>query len=259
MSDQDAGLERALAQTEADAESAIKTALALVAQLKRLRKLAQTGSVRDLQRSIDQAEQLAGATRDAVSAARTGWRFDTRDHLESGSFTRELLALAEAAGIVVQEQDGRVVSYPSLVRILPADEAVEIDRKRSRELRPSHVIGRLQAAQAKPPRFRPEPFLEALLRAYRLVIAERGREVGEAIRLVDLYKVLTVLPGQSAAYSLPEFVRDVYLLDESRVAQARDGLNLSLPAASGGRTTNALRAVTRAGDVKTYYAIAFRP
>jgi len=253
------GLEGALARTEADADSAIKTALALVAQLKRVRKAAQTGSVRDLQKTIEQAEQLAAAARDAVSAAGTGWRFDTRTYLESGEFTRELLALAERAGVAVQEQDGRIVSYPSLLRVLPSDEAVEIDRKRSREIRPSWVIDRLQAAQARPPRFRAEQFLEALLRAYRLVVAERKREIGETIRLADVYKVLTVLPGQSAAYSLPEFVRDVYLLDESRVDRARGGLRLSLPAASGGRTKSALRAVTRSGEAKTYYGIAFRP
>lgn len=252
------GLEEALARTQADAESAIKTATALLTLLKRVRKVAQTGSVRDLERAAEQADQLASATRDAVVAARSGWRFDTRSHLESGDFTRELLSLAEERGVRVEEQDGRVVSYPSLVRVLPASEAVEIDQKRSREIRPSRVIDQLQAAQTRPPRFKPEPFLEALLDAYRLVISEHKAGLGETVRLIDIYRVLTVLPGQKSAYSRQEFVRDLYLLDESHVDRTKDGLRLSLPAATGARSSP-LRTVTRDGDVKTYYAIVFRP
>jgi hypothetical protein len=254
------GLEEALAQTERDAESAIKTAVALLAQAKRIRKYAQVGSVRDLARSMDQAHQLAGATRDAVATARDGWRFDAASHMESGAFSRELLALADARGVAAEEQDGRIVCYPSLVRILPSDEAVEIDRKRSREIRPSRVVSRLQAAQSRPPKFRPEPFLEALLAAYKLVgAAHRSWSIGEPLRLRDIYRVLTVLPGSGSAYSIPEFTRDIYLLDESRVDRTKDGLRVFLPASSGGREAGALRTVTKDGAVKTYHSIAFRP
>src|SRR5262245_50813660 len=230
------GLKTRLPGLEAGAASSLKTTNALVAQLKRIRKIAQTGSVRDLEKALEQAQQLAVATRGAVVAVKAGWRFDARVYMEAGSFTEEILAMASASGMTLQEQDGRVVSYPSLVRILPADEAVEIDRKRTREIRPSHVVAQLQSAQSRPTKFRAEPFLEALLKAYRYVVAEGGRQIGETVRLVDVYKVLTVLPGQSATYSVSEFVRDIYLLDESRVAESRDGLTLSLPAASGTRT-----------------------
>lgn len=253
------GLEDALAQTEKDAESAIKTASALVAQVKRVHKLAHAGSVRDLAKALEQAQQLAGATRDALTTTKAGWSFDAQAHLESGAYSREVLALADARGIAAEEQDGRIVCYPSLLRVLPSDEAVEIDRRRSRDIRPARVVDRLQAAQARPPKFRPEPFLEALLRAYKLLgTGKRGWQVSEPLRLVDIYKVLTVLPGQSSAYSTPEFTRDIYLLDESRVDTTKEGLRLSLPASSGGRESGALHTVTKGGGVKTYYSIAFR-
>ena len=258
MIDEHHGLEQALTRTEADAESAIKTAQALVAQLKRVQKAAAAGSMRDLEKTLEQAELLSGATRDAVGSTRTGWRFDAHAYLESGQFTREVLELAEQRGISVQEEEGRIVSFPSVVRVVPSDEAVEIDRKRSRDIRPSRIVERLKTAQARPPRFRPEPFLRALLHAYRLVLKERDRSTGETVRLVDIHRVLTMLPGQRAAYSLAEFVRDIYLLDESRVDQTSDGFRLSFPASSGTRASNALRAVTREGDVKIYYGIAFR-
>jgi hypothetical protein len=253
-------LEEALAQTERDAESAIKTASALVAQAKRIHKFAQVGSVRDLAKAMELAQQLAGAARDALATTKEGWRFDATAYLEAGKYTREVLALANARGVTAEEQDGRIVCYPSLLRVLPSDEAVEIDRKKSRDIRPSRVVGRLQTAQTKPPKFRPEPFLEALLRAYLLLGAEQRRawEIGEPLRLSNVYKVLTVLPGSASAYSIPEFTRDIYLLDESRLDRTKDGLQLSLPASSGGREGGALRTVTRNGSVKTYYSIAFR-
>jgi len=254
------GLEEALAQTERDADGAIKTAMALVNQAKRIRKLAHLGSVRDLTRAMDQAHQLAGAARDAIETAKDGWRFDAESYLESGGFSRELLSLAEARGVAAEEQDGRIVCYPSLLRILPSEEAVEIDRKRSREIRPSRIVDKLQSGQSRPPKFRPEPFLEALFTAYKLAgSTRRSWEIGQPIRLANIYKVLTVLPGATSGYSIPEFTRDIYLLDESRVDRTKEGLTLSLPASSGGREGGALRTVTRDGSVKTYYSIAFRP
>ncbi len=253
------GLEEALAQAERDAESAIKTATALVNQAKRIRKLAQTGSVRDLARAMDQARQLAGTAREAIETAKDGWTFDAESYLESGRFSQELLSLAKERGVAAEEQDGRIVCYPSLLRVLPSEEAVEIDRKRSREIRPSRVVDRLQAEQSRPPKFRPEPFLEALLTAYRLVGAtRRSWDIGQPLRLTNIYKVLTVLPGASSGYSIPEFARDIYMLDESRVDRTKEGLRLSLPASSGTREAGALRTVTRDGSVKTYYSIAFR-
>lgn len=253
------GLEWALSQTEKETEAALKAALAVVAQLKKTTKAAAVGSIRDLEKGLEQAEQLAVAARDAISSARAGWSFDTPSHLESGAYRSEVIALAQQQGVRLQEQGDRLVSFPSLVRVLPADAAIEIDRKKRRELRPSHLVELLRAAQARSPRFKPDPFLDALLRAYRLVVAEQKKEVGDTVRLVDVYKVVTLLPGQTSAYSLQEFGRDVHLLDESRVDQTRDGLRLSLPAASGTRTAGALPTVTKDGEVKVYFGIAFRP
>ena len=70
--------------------------------------------------------------------------------------------------------------------------------------------------------------------------------------------MLTVLPGQSAAYSQQEFARDIYLLDESGVDRTKDGLRMTLPASSGARTSSTLATVMRNGELKIYYGIAFR-
>src|SRR5205814_1928676 len=104
--------------------------------------------------------------------------------------------------------------------------------------------------------FAPERFLETLLRAYRLVLAETRREAGAVVRIVDVYRVLTLFPGTS--YTKQEFARDLYLLDESGTTRTRDGFTVSFAAATGTKGASSLTAVTQAGDVKPYYGIAFR-
>jgi len=252
------GLEAALERTEADADAALKAAAAAAAQLKKVKKAAAAGTLRELERSLSSAEELARALVDAAGAAKSGWALDERTHLESGEYARELLEAAKAAGVGLYEQDDRLVGYPSVVRLLPGEAAIEIDRKRQRSIRPTVVAEGLRAAQQRPVRFRAEQFLEALLRGYRLAAAEQGKESGATVRLVDVYRVLTVLPGQAAAYSRQEFARDVYLLDESGVDVTREGFRLSLPAASGTRTSSALTTVTKSGELKLYYGVAFR-
>lgn len=250
-------LEHALERTESDIDAALKASAAATSQLKRAKKAAALGVLRDLERTLDSAEQLTGAFRDSVRAARAGWNFDDRRYLESGAFTQEVLELGHTRDLVLQEQDERIVSYPSLVRILANDGAIEIDRKRHRGIRPSVVVDALKAAQSRPPRFRPETFIETLARAYELVLGTEARE-GATVKLIDVYRVLTILPGQTAAYSRQEFARDVYLLDESGVDRTKNGSHMTLPASSGARTSSTLATVMRNGDLKIYYGIAFR-
>jgi hypothetical protein len=112
--------------------------------------------------------------------------------------------------------------------------------------------------QGRSPRFRAEAFIEALARAYDLVRASQGKERGATVKLIDVYRALTVLPGQSAAYSQQEFARDIYLLDESGVDRTKDGSRMTLPASSGARTSSSLATVMRNGELKIYYGVDFR-
>jgi hypothetical protein len=251
-------IETALARTESDAEAASRAAAAVAREVKRARTAAAQGSVRDLQKALLSADQLAEALREAVRRLRSGWSFDERAHLESGAYTAELLAMAGERGVRLLEQDERILSYPSVVRVLPAEVALEVDRKRERRIRPSVVLDHLKALQQRQPRFKAEAFLESLARAYKLALAEQGRPPGATIRLLDVYQILTVLPGQRQEYSRQEFARDVYLLDQSESKVTREGLRVSFPAATGTRAAGTLSTVTREGELKVYYGIAFR-
>jgi len=158
----------------------------------------------------------------------------------------------------VFEDDERLLCYPSLVRILPDQGALEVDRKRERRLRPSFVVGLLAAAQRRGPRFRPEPFLESLRAAYELVIARDAKRPDAVVRVLDVWTVLTMLPGQSREYSKQEFARDLYLLEQEGVTKSpRSGRELRWSASSGTRGAGVLTTVTRGGQQRRYWGIAF--
>ncbi|MQA89165.1 MAG: hypothetical protein GEU90_02850 [Gemmatimonas sp.] len=252
-------LEGALAHTERDAELALRAESAVHRELKRVRNSAVQGALKDLRKSLAEAEQLADALRESVRVLRAGWTFDERTHLESGAYTTELLGVAREQGVKLFEQDERILSYPSLVRLLPGEAAVEIDRKREKRIRPSVLAELLGARQQKPPRFKPEPFLEALLRAYRLALPEKkGRAMGSTVSLLEIYQILTLFPGSARDYTKQEFARDIYLVDQSGV-RTREGLRVSFPAATGTKSGGTLSTVTREGELKVYYGVAFRP
>lgn len=251
------GLEGALERVEAGIDSSLRQATDLLRQLRKAKSAAGAGELKELERSLQTASDLAVGLADTTRAVRSGWHFDERSHLESGAYVDELIELGRSRGLSLLEQDGRLVGYPFLLRPLPPDGAVEINRKRDRRIRPSFVVKYLEALQSRPARFRPEKFIESLYRAYRLALADRGKREGSVARLIDVYGILTLLPGQSRDYSKQEFVRDVYLLDESDVDRTRDGAIVAFPAATGTKGTGALVTVARDGSTRTYYGVSF--
>ena len=156
-----------------------------------------TGQLRDLAKTLAQAEQLAAELAEQISRARAAYDVDESDLLASGAYTKELLAAAAEAGLSVFEEDGRLLCYPSLIRILPGEASIEIDRRKERWIRPSVVVERLASAQQAGPRFKAEPFLASLAAAYDLVVAKQGKDGGAIVKLEDVYRVLTLLPGQT--------------------------------------------------------------
>lgn len=254
-------LEEALRRTEAEADTTLKAAASATAALKRVRGAAHVGHLRDLQPAMAAAEHALEALGQQLARARASWTLDEDAYFASGAYSRELLATAERMGVRLFEQDERLYCYPSLVRVLPQERSVLIDRARERRLRPSVLVAHLQALQRKPPRFKPEAFLEALYAAYATIVAKRGKERlgrGDVVPLLEIYELLTLLPGQAREYSRQEFARDVYLLDQSGVTTTRKEQQASFPASTGTKTPGGvLRVITQAGQEKVYYGIAF--
>ncbi len=251
------GIEGALAATEDQVDAAIKAAAAVTRELRKAKVGAARGQVRDLRKALAAAAGYAAESAQAAKAAEASFDFDDQGHLASGAFAEELVEAADAAGVTMVESDQRLLCYPSLIKILPGDAAVEIDRRRERRLRPSVLVALLAAAQKRPPRFRAETFLESLEAAYDLVRAKQDKRAGVVLPLVDLWSVLTLLPGQQREYSKPEFARDIYLLDASGVSTAKSGRGLRLPASTGTKGTGTLVTVARSGHPQTYWGVSF--
>ena len=251
------GLESALAATEEHVDAAIKATAAVARELKKAKAGAERGQLRDLRRALSSAALLARDAASATEDAGTSFGFDEQEHLESGSYAKELLEAAAANDVAMFEADERLLCYPSLIKVLPGDAAVEIDRRREKRLRPSVLVGLLAVTQAKPPRFRHEPFLESLERGYDLVRSRGQHRDGAVVRLVDVWGVLTLLPGQQRDYTRAEFARDLYLLDSSAVATPKSGRVLRWHASSGTRGSGTLATVAQTGQRQLYWGISF--
>ncbi|MGI8680329.1 MAG: hypothetical protein ACR2LX_16910 [Jatrophihabitans sp.] len=252
--------EGALARAENDIQAATRTAAAVTRELKRARSSAASGQVRDLRRAFDAATDAVRELQQAVADTTESYDVDESELLSSGAYAKELLASAAEAGVAMFEEDDRLLCYPSIVRILPGELALDVDRRRVRGLRPSAVVAQLQRAQNAGPRFKTGPFLASLLAGYELVVAQQGKARGAVVRLQDVYAVLTLLPGQAREYSKPEFTRDLYLLDQSGETEVGStGRTLRWAASTGTRTSGVLSTVAKSGQQQQYWGIAFDP
>jgi hypothetical protein len=249
--------ESALGAAQGGAEAALKSAAGLTRELRKAKAAAANGQVREFRRALDAAEGLADGLAAAVQEARDSFDLEETAYLTAGDYAKELLTMAAARGVAMFEEDDRLLCYPSIVRVVPGDSLVEIDRRRERRLRPSVLIGLLAAAQQRPPRFRAEQFLESMARGYELVVGNEGKKPAAVVRLVDIWSVLTLLPGQGREYTRPEFARDLYLLDQSGARQTRDGQTLRWHASTGTRSAGVLTTVARTGQQQRYWGVSF--
>jgi len=250
-------LEAALASTEEQVDAALKANAAVTRELKKARTGAERGQLRDLRRALSAATTLAADAARAAEDAGTSFAFDEQEYLESGSYAKELLDAAAALDVDMVEADERLLCYPSVIKVLPGDGAVEIDRRREKRLRPSLLVGLLAATQARPPRFQPRLFLESLESGYDLVRSTKRQRDVAVVRLVDVWGVLTLLPGQSRDYTRAEFARDLYLLDSSGVATSKSGRVLRWHASSGTKGSGTLTTVAQTGQRQLYWGISF--
>jgi len=255
----ESGIEQAFARTEADAEAALKAAAQVVSGLRRLRGAAHQGKMRELQTAAGAIRESIQALDQAVANAAESWEFDEEGYLQAVEFSQELIARALAAGVRISELDGRLYCYPALIRVLPGERALLIDKTRERRLRPSVLVEVLRDVQRRPPRFRSGDFLEALHAAYQVAIPRKsGRTYGAVVPLGELYELLTMLPGQAREYARQEFARDVYLLDQSGQTRTKEGAAIEFHIGAGARVPRgALSIVTQQGVEKKYHGISF--
>jgi hypothetical protein len=255
-------LEATLEATEREIEGALRAATATARELKRALAAARTGQIRDLRKALAAAQGSAAGLAEDSRAVAEGFDFDEQGYLSSGAYVKELLAAAEARGLAIVEDDERLLCYPSLLRVLPGDAVIEVDKVRDRRLRPSVLVAALARAQERGPRFKAETFLDSLRSAYELLVAgsnvSTDKPADAVVRLVDVWSVLTLLPGQRGLYSKQEFARDLYLLDQSGTTSTpRSPRVLRWAASTGTKGAGALVTVARNGQQQRYWGISF--
>jgi hypothetical protein len=224
---------------------------------KLFQKAARVGALNDLSARLRAAEDAVDKLRHGLTDASNHLKADGKRAWNSDSYSEELCTTAKKSHVKIHRQDDYLYCYPALIRVLPEEPAVVINRAKEKRVRPSVLLLRLKKLQEMPTRFRPQAFLKSIEAAYKVVGARKGSK-GGVVKLADIYNVLTLLPGQKSEYSRHEFARDLYLLD-CHLAEAVDGRRVQLhPARGGERTNQILVTVSKEADLLRYYGISFK-
>lgn len=249
-------LEQALGALDARLAEAARSLKAATQALKKAQDAARTGNLRDLKRLLEATGDSAAAYVRDMRRAETSWAFSGEDYLASDHYLDELRATAAELGLGgVRVLDGRLYSYPHIVRAEARDLAVRIGKKKDPRVRPSYVAEILRAAQTKPQQGNLEPILNAIEQAY--LHLTKG-ELGHSVSLREIHAALTLLPGSAREYSLDDFVMDVYRLDLSGPHVTRAKHRVDLPASTSTRGGRGIRFATREGEEKLYSTIRFQ-
>ncbi len=249
--------ETGFADTERAAIAAGKAVAALSGAAKQLQKAAVEGDIVRIRKTAERLTSVLETTREEIGKAQVAWPFGPEEEEQylKEAFAAEVIEAARVEGLQVQRRDEGLVVFPSILRILPGERAVKINRSKVPGIRPSRLARVLKAIQARKPKATAEAFLEVLHRAYRLLA---GAEYGKTVALAAIYETLTLLPGTSAGFDATDFVRDLFLLDRSGVSATRSGAAYSLPASTGTKAAKGTYAfVAPDGETVTYYGIRF--
>ena len=259
--------ERAFDDTQRAAESAGKSAANVVSQARALTKASQRGNIAGIKRSQEKLDEALADLRQEVSNAISCWPFtdeaEEKRHLEEG-YAEELRSAATENGLKMHERDGQLFAYPSIVRMLPAERAVRVGRKKVSDIRPSYLADLLLKNQNKSSGFSSARFLEALYFVYADIVKDPSSGLaqgggGRVIPLARVYKLMTALPGSARDYDRTDFARDLYVLDSEGPHRTKTGITVSFPSSTGtrGRSGDLFSFVGPDGNPVKYYGIRF--
>ncbi len=260
--------EQALAAAEAAALKVRDAAAATRVAAGRLSKAAELGKMADFRRftehldvSIATLNESAASLRGATDAT-LAWPGQDRDSGASfeDCYSEELCQVAASENVIVERRESQLVSFPSVIRVLPGSRALEVDKKKEHVTRPSKVVGILQAKQKRLDKFKPENFIEALYKVYAYLTEDTSSARLMAndrppVLLSKIYGCWNALPG--AKYTKADFSRDLFVLDYKGVRTTRKGKLLSMQAATGTRRSGFFTFVGPDGQEGKYYSVKF--
>ena len=257
--------EQVFSDTERAAASTQKSAADLAKLARQLQKAAKEGNIAAIKRLQGRFNSDLDVLRQEVANAVATWPFSEQEEEQylNEQYIAELRRIAEEQGLAIHERDGRLISHPSIVRVLPGDRAVRIDTKKVSAIRPSHLASVLLKNQRKPVRYQSARFLEALYDVYSDIVREgssnRMLEGGGQVVLLDrIYKLFTSLPGSNREYERTDFARSLYVLDSNGPKHTKKGAAVDFPSSTGARSSKGLFSfVGPDGRNVNYYGIRF--
>ena len=261
-------LEQSFDDVEQAAATALESAAGLIKQARSLQKAAREGNIVRMKRSRTDLDASLSGLMQAVANAVESWTFPDEEqearYIEE-RYSGEFSAVAAEKGLEIHERDGRLISHPSIVRLLPRERAVRIDGKKVSTIRPSYLADLLLKNQKKGSRHRSDAFLESLYAVYADIVhgESSGRLMPDdwqrVVPLARLYKLLTSLPGAGRDYDRTDFARDLYRLQADGPTRTRKGASVTFPASSGTRQAkrDLFTFVGPDGQDVVYYGIRF--
>ena len=258
--------EQGFSDAEKAADSVLKALGSVSTIARQLRKAAQDGNIAAVRRSSERLQDSLGLIGQEVTNAADAWPFgpeEEQGYLQE-HYAEELKEEARKKNIQVYDRDGRLIVHPSVVRVMPGERAVQINRRQTSTIRPTKIVSTLESLQKSPPRFRPQAFLDSLYEAYAALTrasqsdALKLGELGQVVQLARIYDLVTGLPGHRREYTQLDFARDLYSLEASSVREVRSGARVSFPASTGTRRTiGTISFVGPNGEPVVYYGIQF--
>ena len=257
--------EQAFNDLENSSASTLKSVSDLSKLIKQVQKAAQQGNIAALKRTQGNLNHTLSTLRQGVDNIANLWPFQEEDeetYLRE-HYMGELLTASQGKGLNIHMSDGRLISHPSVVRILPNERAVRIDRKKNSSIRPSHLINLLLENQQKKSPHKSQAFLEALYSVYLELTKENALDRltkgnGRVIPLERVYKMLTSLPGSAREYDRTDFARDIYVLEVNGPRKTKKGAVVSFPASTGAKQSKGVFLfVGPDGRTVVYYGLRF--
>ena len=115
-------------------DQALKANKDLSKQLHGLRRASQTGNITAVKREQSRLAAALDELTEAVNNVGVAWPFDDEQEVQylkaADGYAAELRRVASEKGLVIRERDGQMICHPFIVRVIPSDRAVRIDRKK---------------------------------------------------------------------------------------------------------------------------------
>lgn len=209
------------------AEKSMKDSLASLQKLfKAVCRETEGGDIKSLVRDLSAMAEAAASVSDSVNDMKNSISgFDTKEYMESGDFTEQMLAFCEEDHVDVRGEFPVYEMFPYRVRLDTENQDIYLDRKKVQCLRPRKLVRMIKNGQEKLNKapFNAFTFVNELSDAYDIALLKLGKRPEADIYLTSLYKYLAPMSRFRKDYDQHSFAFDLARLYMSDVEETKNG------------------------------------